>query len=999
MSSQPNNPTPLDLDAIRARLADAKGPEFWRSLEQVAGTEEFQAFLDNEFTPGTSEWSNPLNRRRMLELMGASLGLAGLTACTKQPPEKIVPYVAQPEDIVPGKPLFFASALPLSGYGDGVLVESHMGRPTKIEGNPEHPSSLGSTGVYHQAAALGLYDPDRSQAVLREGRNSTWQRFQESLNLIREELLASKGAGFRILTETVTSPLVAAYIREFLATYPEAKWHQYEPVNRAPVYAGTKLAFGEALNPVYHLDKASVVVALDSDFLTAGPGAVRYARDFATRRQPANMNRLYAVEPTPSLTGAMADHRLALNSADVDGFARALAAKVGAAGFSGGSSKAPQAWVDAVAADLAAQKGASLVVAGEHQPAAVHAIAAGINAALGNVGSTVTYHEPPEADAADQTESLAQLVADMDAGKVATIFIGGGNPIYTAPPDLKFSEALRKVKLRLRLAEYDDETSAVCHWQVPMAHALESWGDLRAFDGTVTLQQPLIAPLYEGKTIVEVIAVLLNRAGGEMREVLKTYWAGQLKRDDFETFWEKCKHDGMIAGSAPAAKTAALAANLAASLPAAPSGGAEVVIRPCPSVYDGRYTNNAWLQELPRPLTKITWDNAVILSPKMADSHKVQNGDILDLKAGGRSVKGPAWILPGQAEDTVTVHMGYGRTRHGKVSNGVGFDAGLLRSKTEPWRVGGATIGKTGDWYELAITHNHHSMEGRDIVRIGAADDYQKAPDFAQAHDKGHTLFNMYPEFEYKGRSWGMAIDLNACTGCNACTIACQAENNISVVGRDQVIREREMHWIRVDRYFEGSLDEPAMYHQPVPCMHCDNAPCENVCPVAATSHSEEGLNQMTYNRCVGTRYCSNNCPYKVRRFNFFLYADYNTESFKSMRNPDVSVRSRGVMEKCTYCVQRINLARIDAEREDREIRDGEVITACQAVCPTQAIHFGDMNDASSKIAKAKKDPRNYGLLAEINTRPRTTYLAKLRNPNPEIEKLRPAPAAGAHHG
>ncbi|MEZ5351360.1 MAG: TAT-variant-translocated molybdopterin oxidoreductase [Bryobacteraceae bacterium] len=995
MSSQPNTPTPLDLEAIRARLADAKGPEFWRSLEQVAETEEFRSFLDNEFTQGTSEWTNPVSRRRLLELMGASLGLAGLTACTKQPPEKIVPYVTQPEDIVPGKPLFFATALPVSGFGDGVLVESHMGRPTKIEGNPNHPASLGSTGVYHQSAALGLYDPDRSQSVLREGRNSTWQRFQESLNLLREELLASKGAGFRLLTETVTSPTLAALIREFLATYPEARWHQYEPVNRGAVHAGTKLAFGEAVSPVYHVDKADIIVALDADFLTAGPGAVRYSRDFASRRKPENMNRLYAVEPTPSLTGGVADHRLALNSADVDSFARALAAKVGVA-VTSGATKAPAVWVDAIAKDLNAHKGTSLVVAGEHQPAAVHALAAAMNAALGNIGTTVTYIEPVEADASDQMASLAQLTADMAAGKVTSILIAGANPLYNAPPDLKFAEALRSVKLRMRLGEYDDETSAVCHWQVPMAHPLESWGDLRSYDGTVTLQQPLIAPLYEGKTAIEVISVLLNRAGRELRDVVKENWAGQLKRDDFDNFWEKSKHDGMIAGTASAPRAVTLNKDLGAQLPAAPASGAEVVIRPCPSVYDGRYTNNAWLQELPRPLTKITWDNAVLISPKMASSYKVQNGDILEVKAGGRSVKGPAWILPGQAEETITVHLGYGRTRHGKVANNVGFDAGKLQSKADPWRVAGASIGKTGDWYELAITHNHHSMEGREIVRFATVDEYKAKPDFAQAHDKGHELFNMYPEFEYKSYSWGMSIDLNACTGCNACTIACQAENNISVVGRDQVIREREMHWIRVDRYFEGSLDDPSIHHQPVPCMHCDNAPCENVCPVAATSHSGEGLNQMTYNRCVGTRYCSNNCPYKVRRFNFFRYADWETESFYNLRNPNVSVRSRGVMEKCTYCVQRINVARIEAEKEDRKIRDGEVITACQSVCPAQAITFGDMNDPNSKIAKLKKDSRDYGLLAEINTRPRTTYLAKLRNPNPELEKAKPA--AGAHH-
>lgn len=1005
MSSQPNLPpttSPLDLEAIRARLAESKGPQFWRSLEEAAGAPEFQAYLDHEFTPGTSDWGSGVSRRRLLELMGASLGLAGLTSCTKQPPEKIVPYVTAPEDFVPGKSLFFASSLPgPGGVANGVLVESHMGRPTKVEGNPEHPGSLGATDAQMQAAALSLWDPDRVQNVYREGRNSSWQRAQESFKVLREQMLSTRGAGFRLLTETITSPTVAATIKDFLAAFPEAKWAQYEPAGRDNARAGARLAFGEPVTPVYHPGEAAVIVSLDADFLTQGPGAVRYARDFAARRRDAGerTSRLYVVEPSPSLTGATADHRLALNSAEVENFARALAAEVGA-GTPAATTKAG-AFLKAAAADLAANKGASLVVAGEFASPAVHALAHAMNAALGNVGKTVHYIDPIEANPADQAAALKELVGEMQAGKVEALLIGGGNPVYNTPADLKFADALRKVKVRIKLSEFDDETSAVCHWVLPAAHPLESWGDGRAYDGTVTLMQPLIAPLYEGRQLVEVLGVLLDKGGAELRDVVKGYWARQMSATpNFDDVWQKYVHDGMIAGSAPAAKAVAIRKELAGELGAPKSGGGtEVNFRPCPSVHDGRYSNNAWLQELPRPLTKLTWDNAVLMSPATAQKNGVSNGDLVTLRSSGASVTGPVWILPGQADESLTVHLGYGRTRVGKIGNNVGFDAFKLRTSASPWTASGVEVRSAGGSHDMAFTQEHHSMEGRNLIRMATVEEYRKEPDFATAEEKGHKIFSLYPGYEYKSYKWGMAIDLSACTGCNACTIACQAENNIPVVGKAQVIAGREMHWIRVDRYFEGSLDAPSMHHQPVPCMHCENAPCETVCPVAATTHSEEGLNQMTYNRCVGTRYCSNNCPYKVRRFNFFLYSDWDTQSLQGLRNPNVTVRSRGVMEKCSYCVQRINAARIEAEKESRRIRDGEVVTACQAVCPSQAIVFGDMNDPNSKIAQAKKSARNYGLLTDLNTRPRTTYLAKITNPHHDLApKAEPAAHGEAKH-
>jgi molybdopterin-containing oxidoreductase family iron-sulfur binding subunit len=984
MSSQPNLPTPLDLDAIRARLAESKGPQFWRSLDEAAGAPEFQEYLDNEFTPGTSEWTDGVSRRRLLELLGGTLGLAGLTSCTKQPPEKIVPYVTAPEDIIAGKPLFYATSLiGPGGVASGVLVESHMGRPTKIEGNPEHPGSLGATDAQTQAAILQLWDPDRTQTVFREGRNSSWQRAQQALQVLREQMLSTKGEGFRLLTETVTSPTLAAAINEFLAAFPSAKWIQYEPAGPDNVRAGTRLAFGQPLAPVYHIDQAEVIVALDSDFLFSGPGAVRYAREFANRRRAADekMSRLYVVEPTPSITGASAEHRLVASAAEVESFARALAAELGA-GTPAATAKAAE-FYKAVVKDLNEHKGTSLVIAGEFASPAVQALAHAINAALGNVGKTVHYIDAPEAAPADQTAALKELVGEMQAGKVEALLVAGGNPNYNTPADLKFEEAFRKVKLRIRLCEYDDETAAVCHWVIPMAHALESWGDARAYDGSVSLQQPLIAPLYEGKQLIELIGVLIDKGGREVRDVVKEYWRGQMTATpNFDDFWQKSIHDGVVAGSAPAAKTVAVRKELAAELGAAKPGGPELLFRPCPNIGDGRFSNNAWLQELPRPLSKLTWDNAVLMSPATAQKHGASNGQLVKL---ANSVTGPAWIMPGQADDSIVVHLGYGRTRIGKIANDVGFNAYKLRNSAAPWNAPGVPISNTGDSQIMAVTQEHSSMEGRGMIRMATIEEFKKEPEFATAEEKGHELFSLYPGYEYKSYSWGMSIDLTSCIGCNACTIACQAENNIPVVGKDQVNRGREMHWIRVDRYFEGHLDTPSIHHQPVTCMHCDNAPCEPVCPVAATTHSEEGLNQMTYNRCVGTRYCSNNCPYKVRRFNFYLYSDWDTQSLKGLRNPNVTVRSRGVMEKCSYCVQRINAARIEAEKENRRIRDGEVITACQAACPSGAIVFGDMNDPNSKIAKVKKSERNYGLLTELGTHPRTTYLAKVTNPNHDL--------------
>jgi MoCo/4Fe-4S cofactor protein with predicted Tat translocation signal len=1009
----------LNLASLRKRLESGQGKQYWRSLEELAETEEFNEFLRREFPDNAAEWNDPVGRRQFLRLMGASLALAGLTACTRQPAELIVPYVRKPEEIVPGKPLYFATAMPLGGVATGVLVESHEGRPTKIEGNPDHPASLGATNAFAQASILGLYDPDRAQTITNYGEIRPWSSFVAELLAALSEQSMSAGAGLRLLTETVTSPTLADQLRRLLKDFPAARWHQYEPAGSDGARMGAQLAFGRPVNTIYHFDKADVILSLDSDFLSCGPASLRYAREFTAKRRleggNSEMNRLYVVESTPSNTGAIADHRLPLLPSQIERLARTLAARLGALPESapGADYTANGDWITALINDLQKARGRSIVIAGDYQSPAVHALAHAINHTLGNVGTTVTYTDPIEAypdqeQAVDHINSLRELVQDMDAGRVELLIIVGGNPVYTAPADLNFAEALKKVKLRIHLSLYSDETSQLCHWHIPEAHYLESWSDARAYDGTATIIQPLIKPLYQGKTAHELLAVFSNQPERSSYDIVREYWKKQVPAGDFEKFWRRALHDGVVANTAFPAKSVALKPDWTSALvalPQVPSEGLEVVFRPDPTVHDGRFANNGWLQELPKPLTKLTWDNAALISPATAErfnlSYKIsQKGgehgqvfaDLVELEYQGRKLRVPIWIVPGQVDNCVTLHLGYGRKRAGKVGTGAGFNANSLRSSNAPWSGHGLLLRRTGARYSIACTQFHHNMEGRDPVRASTLEEYRRHPDFAKREDDKPHLPSLYPEHKYEGYAWGMAIDLNACIGCNACVVACQAENNIPVVGKAQVEAGREMHWLRIDRYYRSDPQKPATYtnpetyFQPVPCMHCENAPCEVVCPVAATVHSAEGLNDMVYNRCVGTRYCSNNCPYKVRRFNFLLYSDWYTPSLKLMRNPQVSVRSRGVMEKCTYCVQRINHAKMEAEKEGRRVRDGEIVTACAAVCPAQAIVFGDINDPNSRIARLKAEPRNYALLAELNTRPRTTYLAAVRNPNPEIE-------------
>ena len=1020
---------------------DAK-KRFWRGLIELTETQEYNDFLRHEYpygalhqmvqggalppSPdgmegGAAKGAHSLGRRDVLKLMAASAAFAGLTACTKLPTEKIVPYAQQaPEEFIPGKPLFYATAMPFGGIGTGLLVESHMGRPTKVEGNPGHPASLGAADVFAQASVLGLYDPDRTQVAVRNGRIGSWSAFLTTLDQLRLQLASSKGAGFRLLTETVTSPTLADQIHSLLAQFSSAKWHQFDPCGRDAAREGARLAFGEYLNTVYRFDRADVILSLDADFLCSGPGRLRYAHDFADRRRisdrQSTMNRLYVVESTPSPTGAMADHRWPLRPSEVEGFARMVAKGLGIKAQSEAQSEAlpsssnlSAAWVSALVRDLQDHRGRSLVVAGDQQPPVVHALAHAMNEALGNVGESVYYTAPLEANPVNQLESLRELVSDIEAGQVDVLMILGGNPVFTAPADFQFGERLLKVGLRIHLGQHEDETAELCHWHIPQAHYLESWGDVRAFDGTVSIIQPLIAPLYEGKTAHELLSLLLGQAGGVPHSVVHDYWKSQTPAPNFEAAWESWLNEGVVAGTALPAKPVKLLPDFQARvLQGAPGGrspgeGLEIVFRPDPTIWDGQFANNGWLQELPKPLTKLTWDNAAMLSLASAERLGVKNGDVLKLRFEDREVQAPVWIMPGHADGCVTVHLGYGRRRAGKVGSNVGFNAYAIRPSSALAFGSGLQIAKTGATYPLVTTQHHHIITGenqkkeeeesvvaarRDLVRVASLEEFRRNLDFAKDPEVETTRApSLYPGFKDEGYSWGMAIDLNSCTGCNACVAACQSENNSPVVGKEEVARGREMHWIRVDTYFRGALENPETYHEIVLCMQCENAPCESVCPVGATVHSPEGLNEMVYNRCVGTRYCSNNCPYKVRRFNFKLYQDWTTPSLKALRNPNVTVRSRGVMEKCTYCIQRINARKIEAEEKDRELRDGEILTACQQTCPTQAIVFGNIKDPDSRVSKLRAQSRNYALLTDLNTRPRTTYLAKLRNPNPEVKE------------
>jgi molybdopterin-containing oxidoreductase family iron-sulfur binding subunit len=1002
-------PGKLELAEVKEKLARANsGPQYWRSLEELAQTEGFYEMMHREFPRQASVWPEGSSRRDFLKLMSASMALAGLSACVKQPVEPIVPYVRQPDEMVLGKPLFFASAMPFGAYATPVLVESHEGRPTKIEGNPDHPASLGGSDVFAQASILDMYDPDRSQTITYRGGLSTWSEFATAIKGPLNSQKAMNGSSLRILSRPVSSPTMAALMDNVQATYPESKWVQYEPVNRDNVRAGSQLAFGQFVETRYNLEKADIILSLDGDFLSSGfAGFLYYARSFAARRNPdlkEKMSRFYSIESTPTNTSGKADHRLPVRASEVEQLAWTIAAGLG---VGGGETAKPehQKFVAALVKDLQAHKGAAVVIPGDNQPPAVHALAHAMNQALGGVGNTVVYTDTVDAKPQIQTAALKELVGDMNAGKVDLLIILDSNPVYEAPADFEFAKAMDKVQLRVQYGLYKDETYDHVHWHVNGTHYLEHWGDSRAFDGTVTLTQPLVAPLYNGKSPYEFIFSLVS---SEMAgyDIVRNYWQGKMTGGDFDTAWRKAVHDGFLANTAaPAKSVSARAPTLSPTT--RDKGGApdmEIIFRRDPLIYDGSRANNAWLQETPKPVSNLCWDNAVLISPATAKQRGLVTGDVIEIEVNDRKVNGPIWPQPGHPNDAITVFLGYGRTKGGRVADGVGFDAYQIRSSDAQW-VASGKITKVGSGYGFAdpqgfqyidysdLPKGTEPLKNRHVIRKATLEDFIKNPNFAHEEEEPvppeltlYTTTAGEPLYQYTELKWGMTIDMNSCIGCKTCVVACQAENNIPVVGKEQTMRGRQMQWLRVDVYYEGGTENPGMYYQPVPCQQCENAPCEVVCPVGATVHSTEGLNDMVYNRCVGTRYCSNNCPYKVRRFNFLLWQDWTTPQYKMMRNPEVSIRSRGVMEKCTYCIQRITHGRLTAEKENRGVRDGEIVTACQQACPAGAIVFGNLNDKDSRVAKIKEQPRNYNLLEDLNTRPRTSYLAVVRNPNPEFE-------------
>ncbi len=975
---------------------------YWRSLGELAGSAEIEANRQREFPEGAADAPDGISRRAMLGLMGATLSLSGLAAC-RRPVEKIVPYVQAPEDMLPGIPLRYATTMPFRGSALGLLVASNEGRPTKVEGNELHPATRGASNVWAQNAIYELYDPDRARGVLQGGASRTWKDFGDYWGALDAKLVTDGGDGLAIVYEPSTSPTEARLVERVRGRFPHARILAWTPLvdeNRA---AGLRLATGAEVAPVYQLDRARVILSLDADFLLHDPDQIRLARDFAAgRRDPEAMNRLYVAESTLTTTGIAADHRLAIPSSRIARLVLALATELGASGLGGtgvvGMTDGVDArWVKAVAKDLKANAGRGVVLVGAQQPLEVHAVAALLNAGLGNVGTTVAY--VPTAPLA-RTANLQELAGALDKGEIQTLIVLGGNPAYDAPADLDLAAKIAKVPNRVRFGSHVDETSAVCDWHLPRAHFLESWGDARMLGGPLSIVQPLIEPLFGSRSTIEMLALFETGKERSGYELVRETWQPILGAD-FERRWERALHDGVLADSAPSAiaPTADPSAidKLVSIATREKDAGLELVFLPSNAVWDGSAANSAWLQELPDPVSKLTWDNAALMSKADAEALDVADGDLVTLTVGGRSLTAAALILPGQAVGSVGIALGYGRTAAGRVGTGVGFDAYRLRTVKALGIARGLTVAKAGGRHLLALTHEHWSAEGRDIVReedVGDTSSAAAGGTHGERGVHGHgavgehpPLVSPWPERAYEhGPQWAMTIDLSSCVGCNACVVACQSENNIPSVGKDQVARGREMHWIRVDRYFSGRPDAPeSIVFQPVPCMHCENAPCEQVCPVAATVHGESGLNEMVYNRCIGTRYCSNNCPYKVRRFNFYNFTKDTPETLRMAYNPDVTVRARGVMEKCTYCVQRLSRAERDAKLANRALQDGEARTACQQACPAEAIQFGDLRDPKSRIAAAKASPRRYDLLAELNTKPRTSYLARLRNPNPEL--------------
>jgi len=960
----------------QTRLAGAQGRTFWRGLEELAETPDFRRALTAEF-PHAFVDLTATDRRGLLRVLAGSLALGGLSACSDRPDPNALPYVNTPEHLILGEARHYATAVTFAGYAQPVLGETHEGRPTKLEGLPDHPASLGATDAFTQAALLGLYDPDRSQAPMRHGEPAAWDAFDRAMVENAARLDARQGEGFRLLTGAVSSPTLVRQIEAMLARWPRARWHVFEPVDDARARQAVRLAFGRPLATHLRLEACRFLVCLDADPLGPGPHQTVHGRRWSARRQAFQAGEaeqsLLVAEAAPTLTGAMAADRLSASPAEVERLVLALAAAFEDGRAPAGLPPRQAQWLTKAAEGLRRAGPEALILVGPHHRPEVQAAALRLNAQLGATGRTLILSEPILADPGEGG-ALEALCADVAAGRVDTLAILDANPAYAAPADLKFAALMDQVPVRLHAGLHYDETARLCQWHAPLAHELETWSDARAVDGRTSLIQPLVQPFYPVRSRHVLLENLQGRLGAEARAPVAETWRERLGAPETEA-WRAALRRGFLDDPAQSISVAAAAAG--APIQARTEAGLTLLIRPDPTVWDGRFAHNPWLQELPKPFSKLTWDNAIWVSPALARELELANGDLLRVRRGERRIEGPVWIVPGQSRRTLVAHLGYGRRTPDHLADGAGYDAGAIRTSEEAWRIDGVAVERVGGRVELASTQLHSALDGHDFVRTAARAEAAPAPPEPEPP-------SFYPEWEERGPQWGMSIDTDLCIACNACVTACVAENNIPMVGKDQVAKGREMHWLRIDQYHSGDVEDPLFFNQPVPCMHCEQAPCEMGCPVNAAVHDHEGLNLQVYNRCIGTRTCSSYCPYKVRRFNWFDFTGGDPPELQAARNPDVTVRDRGVMEKCTYCIQRISEARIEAKKAGRPIAEGEVKTACQQVCPTDAIVFGRVDDPQSAVSRRKAQSRSYSLLEEVNTRPRTTYLARLTDDDAE---------------
>jgi len=1011
------------------------GRAYWLSVQHLADTEAIQQRIADEFADYDPEELRSMSRRRFLQLAAASMALAGLTmtGCRRYPEEKLAPFAARPDGYVPGTTQRYATMMELGGVATGLHATSFDGRPIKLDGNPLHPVTQGASDVQTQAAILDLYDPDRARHVVdRRGeqpQRRNWAAFADELKALLATHREADGKGLAVLSEATGSLTIRRLREQFVARFPEATWHTWEPIDRSNAYEGSRLAFGEVLRPVLQLDRAKLIVSFDADLLGAHPGKLMHARGWAAGRRSADegeMNRMLIAEAGFSTTGSVADARMAARPAVIEQMLEAVQVLLASpdAAMPTGLGDREAGFARKIVRELRGAGRDAVVAVGDRLSPQAHALGHAINMRLQNTGRTVRYISEPTAGDA----TLAELATAINAGNVDTLLVVGGNPAFDAPADVGFGDLLGKVKTTAHLSTHSNETSMRCTWLLPRAHFLETWSDGVAWDGAATLGQPLIQPLMNGKSAAEVLAMLLGEDDADGYALIRDTFRSRIAAVDFDKQFKQLIHDGI----APTLNDKAVTprptgGDLSLPTPVG-EGHFDVVFAADSEILDGRFANNGWLQELPNPMTKVTWDNPLLMAKADADAAKLTTGDMVTLTVGKQSMQLPVYVMPGQPRGVLTVTFGHGRESGGRIGSGIGFNTYPLRS-SDVLHTARASIAKTGRRYTLAQTQDHFIMddvgawgvqkrvgkqgESGKIIKDVSLDEYNADPHVVHAGAHGHGLPIFQPPSEFnEPHAWGMAIDMNSCTGCNACTIACQAENNIPVVGKEEVNRSREMHWLRIDRYFKGDPDSEDLdvAWQPMACVHCETAPCEQVCPVAATVHDTEGLNTMVYNRCIGTRYCSNNCPYKVRRFNYHDYQSkppneapegwYDMPDTQQRNridllrrmayNPDVTVRMRGVMEKCTYCTQRIAKAKIDAknewtrgDREDYLVHDGEVVTACQEACPTQAIVFGNLNDPNSKVSQLHRSNRTYAVLDNLNTRPRTKYLAKIRNPMP----------------